>query len=144
MNAASTQNSSKLVIVAMVLATVTALINYVYIQSVKEEVRLDYFVVYTIQREVRPGERLKKSDLEEQRIPKRFESSFRNAIRKNELSQRLSQEAKTYAVEGDLLIVAGPERAPSPGPAAWAATAIIADRDLDLASDELSDEDLGL
>jgi len=101
----SQQGSAKLVIVALTLAVLTAAINYIYIQGVRNEVREDFFVVFTLRREIRPGDKLKKGDLEEQRIPTRFRDSFSGAIFASDLDQRIDDDAVFLrpAREGELL-----------------------------------------
>lgn len=68
--------STKLVIIALVIALVVVVLTNIYIETVRRQVNETAFEVYVLTRNVQPGDTLQQRDIQAQLVPQRFKDSF--------------------------------------------------------------------
>ncbi|WP_432797005.1 Flp pilus assembly protein CpaB [Poriferisphaera sp. WC338] len=78
-SSAQQQGSTKLVIVAVVLALVVTLLNFLYIQAERKKVSEQTVTVYRFKRPMKAGDTVSPDDLRASPLPKSYQSSFSEA-----------------------------------------------------------------
>ena len=99
----SPQGSTKLVILALVIAGVALVLVNGYIEYVRSQAREGQFIVYRLNSSVEPGEELEQNMVNEVAVPERFDNSFNDAIRRDGLEAKLGQPVLRYAQRNDVL-----------------------------------------
>lgn len=96
------QGSTRLVIVAVVLAVLAVILVNAYIAVVRTQARGGEFIVYRLKHSVEVGEKFSNNDVIPMRVPDRFKSSFPTAIDEQGLTTNLGgtfyRPADRYAV----------------------------------------------
>lgn len=99
----SSQPSTKLVVVALIVAVAALLLVNGYIELMRTQVHEEAFTVYRLTQSVEPGTELERDMLEEQIVPQRFEDAFRNAVSPTGLEGRLGAPVQRHALRHDVL-----------------------------------------
>jgi Flp pilus assembly protein CpaB len=100
--------STKLVIIALVLAVVAVVANSLYIRNIRNQVAQDSFEAYVLTRSVLPGDRLRTNDVRSITLPKSFQTSLTElgAMDKTGLDIRMNstdQPIRRSASAGEIL-----------------------------------------
>ncbi len=91
------------VVVAAVLGLVTVVLTNIYITQVKKQVEGESFIVYRLRASVEPGDKIKRNDLVEVRVPAQFQDTFSNRIDPEGLDAWLPKPVKRAAGQNDIL-----------------------------------------
>ncbi len=99
----SSQGSTKLVIVAIVIAGAALLLVNAYIEYVRTQATEDTFVLYRLKHGVKPGTKFDSDMVEKDLVPERFKDTFKSAIDEDGLDVRIGWEIHRYAEARDIL-----------------------------------------
>ncbi|MFW6059122.1 MAG: RcpC/CpaB family pilus assembly protein [Phycisphaeraceae bacterium] len=100
----SPQGSTKVVIVALVLAGVALVGVNAYIEYVRSQMRDDELMVYRLNQSVEPGDELNEDMLIDSPVQDRYRDSYDNAVKAGaDLQARLGQTFQRYANRNDFL-----------------------------------------
>lgn len=98
------QGSSKVVIVALVLAGVALVAVNVYIEYVRSQMREGQLVVYRLNQAIEPGDELSEEMLIATPVPASYRESYDDAVKAgDDLEARLGQTFERYADRQDFL-----------------------------------------
>ena len=102
---ASAPESTKLIVIALILAVLAVILVQVYIQAVKSGSAEESFPVFRLRVAKDPGDELTDDDVERLTVPDRFRDSFRDIVEDNGQGQplRLGDEFTRHVEPYELL-----------------------------------------
>jgi len=92
--------NTTLIIVALAMGLIAVVLNSVYISMVRNQARVDSFVVYRMTRSMLPGDTLKRRDVTEARLPTSFQDAFSNTVDEQTLDLRIGAELRRPVEQG--------------------------------------------
>ena len=101
------QNSTRLVIVAAVLALLAVVLVNAYISVVRSQSAEESITRYRLTRTLNPGDRLNDRDIEPVQVPKRFGDAFTGYLSDQDVAVKYGQVVRHRAPKGQFLSFAG-------------------------------------
>lgn len=97
------QGSTKLVVIALIIAAAAVVLVNVYIGVLRKQAQTSAFTVYRLKQSVRPGDKLTDRHVEAVAVPEDFQSAFSNAVDPTGLETRLGEIFRRPADRADVL-----------------------------------------
>ncbi|NBC10779.1 MAG: Flp pilus assembly protein CpaB [Planctomycetes bacterium] len=80
---AQSQNSTRLVVIALIVALAAVILVNIYIEVARSQAAGGSIIVYRVNRSLEPGDEIAGRDLEAVEVPDKFEDTFDRAVRRN-------------------------------------------------------------
>lgn len=100
------QNNSRLLIIAVVVAIAAVIVVNLYIEVVRQQAQPKSFTIYTANRTLAVGDKLKERDYDPVQVPETFQNAFSKAIRGSDISNRNDQVIHQPVAMGEVITVA--------------------------------------